>query len=244
MTDISVKIRAEQLGKDLDNLSISLENELNQAVLDLANTAYAHIVANAQKNLKSTRQDYLRNLSFTDLGNNSYLISLEGTGPNAVEEGYGSFDMKPGLLGSKKISANGEPWVKTNKDGKKYAHVPFSHHPTAKGSDPLIKSIQQLTAKNKQGSIQKLTKIFEDEFGKPISGKVAVAKSDISILNNMTKFQHVSEKGKVSSLYMTFRTVSENSDGWIHPGHEGMHFFQEAEKYIEDQLDLIIKTLL
>lgn len=250
MTDISMKFLADKLGKDLENISKTLETQLNQAVADAANAAYANIIANAQQQLTGTRQDYLKSLNFTKLGDNSYLISLEGKHANAIEDGFVGFDMKTGMLNSTKIvqvgSRAGEKWVKKNKEGKKYATVPFEHSPFSKvpKTGDLAKDIKKLTALNRQGIQQKLTSTFKDDLGKPLVGKVATASSEIAKLDKMTKFQHVSEKGKVSSIYMTFRRVSEDSDGWFHKGYKGLHAFEQAEAYVERELENILNTLL
>lgn len=249
MGDFSLKFKADQLGKDLEIASIEIEDELNQAISDLAHAAYASIVADAQKELNSTRVDYLKALSFDKLGDNEYLISLDGKAANATEDGYGSFDMKEKMLQSDKIVAGGsragQKWVRENAQGKKYAAVPFEHKATPKkATGDLAADIRNLTATNRRGRKQKINRTFKDEQGKPLVGKVATATSENPILNKITKFQHVSEKGAVSSIYMSWRMVSEDSTGFIHPGYEGVHLFSEAEKFVEDQLEQIVKTLL
>lgn len=249
--DISFKIKAEELGKDLDYLTKELEAEINLAVENLANAAFAHIVSKAQQELSySKRKDYIKGLKLDKLGNNSYLISLEGDWSNKIEDGFSSYDMKPGMLNSEKIveigSRAGQKWVQESEEGTKYAHVPFEHHPHGEAtSSDLQQELKKMTAYNKQGLKQKVTKIFKDDFGKPMSGKVASqVASEHPFLQNLTKFQHINEKGTVSNLYMTWRTVSEKSSGWINPGYEGLDAFASAEKWVEEQMDLIIQTLL
>ncbi len=250
MADISLKLRADELGKSLEDLAVEVEMELEAAVQNLAQAAYASIMAKAEAELSSTRQDYTSNLDFTPLGDGSYLISLIGSAANSLEDGYSGFDMVPGMLNSNKTvqtgSRSGEKWVKTNQEGKKYAHVPFEHKPYSKEpkSSDLNAEIKRLTSTNRSGAEQKLTKMFADIDGSPLSGKVATARSDNKLLDQITKYQHVSDTGKVSSLYMTFRTVSEDSAGWKHPGWKGLKAFEEAERWVEKELDLIIETLL
>lgn len=249
-SDISVKFIATQLGKDLENAVPRVIDEINQAVADLANAAYASILANAQQQLQSTRQDYISGLNFTKLGDDSYLISLSGEMSNRLEEGFPAYDMKPGMLGSKKIvgvgSRAGEPWVQENKQGKKFAHVPFEHHPFSKAgkTGDLSADIKKLLAFNRQGVRQKITKTFTDDLGKPLAGKVATAIDATGNLENLVKMQHISEKGRVSSVYMTFRTISEDSTGWKHPGYSGLGAFADAEKFVEAELENIIRILL
>lgn len=247
MADISLKIRAEALGKSLDGLADELESELTDAVQNLAESAYSFIISEAQQKLKSTRQDYLAGLTFDRLDDSSWLISLEGTWPNMVEGGFGPMDLKETLLNSKKIvnvgSRAGSPWVRIGQDGKKYAAVPFEEKQSAMPTD-LANAMKGMSAKNTQGRMQKITKIFKGEGGNPLEGKVAVAMSKNPMLNAMVKYQHVNEKGSVSSLYMNYRIISENSDGWNHPGYHGLNAFLAAQTWIEQEMDNIIKILL
>lgn len=249
MSDINFKFRADQLGKDIEAATPKVIEEINQAVADLAHASYAAILAKAQEQLSGTRQDYVSGLQFDKLGDDSYLISLSGDLANRIEEGFGPYDMKPGMLGSKKIvgvgSRSGQPWVRQGKDGQKYAAVPFEHSPSKpKQTGNLENDIKKLLAFNRQGSLQKITKTFTDDLGKPLAGKVATAHNAEGNLEGLVKFQHVAESGRVSSMYMTWRIVSEKSTGWKHPGYAGLKAFAEAEDYITKELDNIIKTLL
>jgi len=253
MSDFNLKLLAEELGKSIENLAPQIEQELNDAVRDVANAAHAMIIARVQGMTMDpkNRQDYLKALKFEQLSPNAYLIFLDGDWPNKLEEGYGGYSIKDQLLSSKKIvqvgSRAGEPWVRTGAQGQKYAAVPFEHKPHSKdkGSGNLADDIKKMTAMNRAGREQKITKVFKDLDGNPIVGKVATSSNtDNQFLKGLTKYQHVSESGKVSSVYMTYRIVSENSSGWNHPGFDGYGIFREAEAFVEKELDNIIKTLL
>ena len=173
---------------------------------------------------------------------------------NKFEDGFPAYDMKSQLLSSDKTvkvgKRAGEKWVRTNKDGKKYAAVPFSHKPFSKeisaGAGGLAGMLKKQKVMNRSGEEQPFTKIFNDLDGNPLSGKVATLGSDMDSpnLNNMVKYQHVSDKGSVSSVYMTYRMISESSSGWQHPGFKGYGIFDKMEKQIQDELENIIKNLL
>lgn len=255
MGDFNIKIMAEQLGKDLENAAESVTKELQAAVRNVADAAYASIIAQTQASSMSdpNKKDYLNGLKFQSLGNDSYLIFLDGSFPNMLEEGSGPFSIKDNLLKSTKTvqtgNRKGEPWVRTNKDGGKYAAVPFEKKKNSKPTGNLGDDIKTLMAMNRQGKAQNITKTFTDDFGKPISGKVATAtaanNSGISPqLEGMVKYQSVSKKGRVSSSYVVYRMVSEDSDGWMHPGLPGYKFFETVEKDVESELENIIKLLL
>ena len=80
MADFSIKFKAEELGKTLDNIGEQLEQELQEAVSDLAYGAYAKIASDAQVQISSpdNRQEYLKSLEVVELGPGSYLVTLNG----------------------------------------------------------------------------------------------------------------------------------------------------------------------
>lgn len=251
--DIEIKMIADQLGKSLENMAPQVEAELHAAVENLANAAYAAMVSKIQSMSMDpkNRQDYLKALKFQDLGDSTWLIYLDGEWATKLEEGYGPYSIKDALLASEKVvgvgSRSGQPWVRKRKDGKKFAAVPFEHKPMSgeKMSGDLSQDIKSILVKNRAGKEQAITKIFKDLEGKPLSGKVAVGgKHENPNLSGLTKYQFVHPSGKVSSVYMTFRIVSEDSQGWQHPGHPGYQLFEEAEKYVQGELKNILNTLL
>lgn len=252
MSDISLKVRAEALGKSIENLAPQVEEEINAAVKNLAWAAYVSMQGAIQKMNVSqkNRADYLKGLKFEDLGDDSYLIYLDGEWANKLEQGFGSYSIRDQLLKSTKIvgvgSRAGEPWVRKGKEGQKYAAVPFEHKPHA-GSGDLAKDLKTMMAKGMNGVVQPISQVFKNAEGKPLSGKVAsMAKGDAPTKNleGLTKYQYVHPSGKVSSVYMTYRMVSENGKDWVHPGHKGYQLFKEAQDFVEKQMDQIIQTLV
>lgn len=255
MADFSLKFTADKLGKSIENLAPALERELESAVASLAEVTYANIVSQAQSKITKDgmRRDYLNGLKFEKMGDNTYLIYLDGKWPNEIEDGVPSFDMKKTHLASKKIVGvgprAGEPWVKTAKDGHKYASVPMEHKPFQAKAGDLDAEIKKMETINKQGKLQKVTEIFKQMDGSPMAGKVFAAAKDefpdlAQNLQGLVKYQYVHDSGKVTSLYTTYRVISEKSNGWIHPGYPAMNFFDEAEKYVAQELENIVKQLL
>lgn len=254
MADIKLKLIADQLGKSLENLAPWVEQELASAIENVSQAAHSAMIAKLQSmsvNPKN-RQDYLRALNYRKIDNNNYLIFLDGDWPNKLESGFSPYSIKDQLLKSTKVvgvgSRAGKPWVRTSSQGKKYAAVPFEHKPFSKdkgqGGD-LAESIKQIMIPNMKGKAQKITSVMKDLEGNALRGKVAVVDEHSNpLLSGLTKYQFVHETGKVSSIYMTFRMVHEDSTGWQHPGHKGYHIFKEAEEFIESELENIINTLL
>jgi hypothetical protein len=255
MADIKLSVRAEALGESLDNLGYRIEEELKAAVKNLADTAYNSMIADVQMSpwMRDTeKKQYQNALKFQNLGDDNYLIYLDGDEANKLEDGVPSYVMNPGMLSSEKIvnvgSRAGQPWVRKNKKGEKYAAVPFTHHPMSKapGND-LATAIKGILVKNAQGVDQKITQIFRDVDGNALSGKVAVAsefETPIQNLQGLTKYQSISPTGKVSSVYMTYRTITEKGKAWIMPARPGFHLFKKTQEYIEQELDNIIRTIV
>lgn len=251
--EIDIFLKADELGVSLERLSEEVISDLQDAVKDAAYGAYAKIVATAQEKLHSTRQDYLKGLSINQIGEGSYLISLDGSFPNAIEVGMPPKDLKSAMLGSTKSVAVGSraglPWVQKGKDGQKFAHVPMQKNPksaTPKGRD-MAEALKSLKAYNKRGRKQKITSTFKDAFGNPMQGKVAVAKdTGVKNLENLVKYQKVTTtktgKKRVDSAYVVYRTVSEDGKPWMHPGMKPLNAFEEAEKWLDAEIANILKV--
>lgn len=61
----------------------------------------------------------------------------------------------------------------------------------------------------------------------------------------LTKFQHMNESGtKPVSSFLTFRTVSEKSSGWIHPGFGGVKAFDALPSLTDAEINKIIEKIL
>lgn len=261
MADIDIKIKAQELGLALYSLAESLEGEFNQSIADIAHGAHARIIAEAQEKLHSTRQDYLKGLSFEKIGKNEYLISLDGDFANALEKGWAPYDMRTSLLKSKKTvsvgSRAGLPWVQLSKKGKKFAHVPLEKKPTnSGGATDLASAMRNIKIENAAGKKQRITQIFKDINGNPMEGKVAVARgltADIGAgfkdLEALTKYQRVYKneqtgKERVESTYISYRTISENGSGWMNKGNDGLKAFEQTEQWIDKQIEAILKYYL
>ncbi len=250
MPTIDFYLKAEELGKDISNLSDEIEAAINQAVSDVAKGAYAEAIRLANKKLKTTRQDYVQALRLEQIDDNIYILSLDGRLANATEDGYGTFDMKPGLI-------NG-PKSKVSKEGFRYNTVPFFHSPNSKAplsdyGEFLRSQVKEIIKKNK------LNRVFKNpDGGKPLQGVVArVKNTGIKDLEGLVKIQKTYEK-TTQSIYMTFRRVSSKSglpdpqrqilmgpsDAWIHPGYQGAKIFPLIEDYIQEEFENIITTLL
>lgn len=253
--EFSVTIKADELELELNRIAGDAEEAFNAALGDLASATYARIVASAQEKLHSTGKEYLQGLSFDKISDNHYVISLEGRWQEKLEAGFPGYSMKDTLLKSDKILETGgragQPWVQTSKKGHKYAHVPMEKKPFSKapGATDLGALIQGLKAPNAKGRMQNFTSVFKDKSGSPMQGKVAVAQNTgVKDLEGLVKYQktYTKDNGKqtTQSLYVLYRTISENPEAnsdWNHPGWSGLKAFPEAEEYLERELENLLR---
>lgn len=237
--DLSIKTR--DLVGDISLIAEATIVQLENAIAIVAKNAYAEAVRQAQARLKTTQRDYIRALQLNDLGDNIYILSLEGKHANSIEAGFAGFDMKPGLLNGPKAKI-----VKSGKNkGKKYATVPFFYQP--KGKSPLSekgemlrREVQRLIKENKTGNT-----ILNPSTGRPVQGYAARFKNTgVKDLEGLVKIQKTYDK-RTQSTYMSFRRVSENSDKskWIHPGYTGAKIFPYLESYIDREAQIIINSM-
>ncbi len=251
-TEIDIQIVIDDT-KVPEKMTDKVDEIMQQAIKDVAQGAYANIIAQAQAGLKSTRQDYLKGLSFTKLSDNEYLITLDGTFANALETGFAPYDMREKMLQSKKIveigPRSGEPWVQQGKKGK-FAHVPFQQQPFSKAPEAqdMAQLIKKVEVTNARGRKQKITSIFKDISGKALEGEVARAPKG-SDLAGLVKYQKIYENAKTGKkrtegIYILYRTISENSPGWQHPGFSGLLAFSKTEEWVRKELENILKSFL
>lgn len=106
----------------------AVEQEMKAAVRDLSAMTLAHIKEKVQRELHTTRDKYNKALSTEEVdGGELWVINLDMKQAGWIEEGLKPHEMIADMLKSKKVGKNGKPWVKTSKDGSKYASVAFDH---------------------------------------------------------------------------------------------------------------------
>jgi len=185
----------------------------------------------AMNNLHQSRDEYIRNIILVDRGRGIGTVVLTGSLPNKIEQGAGSWDMKPALL-----SGRG---AKQGKNGK-YNTVPFQHAAsTSLGENPnfnkpLPKAVNDVIKKKKQEipvagggrrseglKAGEIPKPFDVPITKtvkmPVSGRFVEYSHKHSIYEGVTRQKDPKTN---QNSYFSFRRVSENSDpaSWIHPG--------------------------
>lgn len=204
----------------------------------------------AQDRLKSARGDYIRglqeDLSFQANGEMDYQINLVGWLPNAVEGGMAPYDMKPILLNGPAAAKN----------GGRYMTVPFRHYKDSQSAERMNKAPnykQDLQKVLKQSGLGKIKKNLQ---GKPLSGKVGVARGTDSYIKKLKPhhknsiFEGLTQTQKTygnstQSQLTTFRRVSRNSapESWLHPGINAANLRFELTDWINEQVETMLKEI-
>lgn len=105
-----------------------------KVVDDVTRLLIHNIRSMAIKQLKQTRNEYLRSLKWVDKGKLRNAVVLMGTLPNMIESGAGAYDIKKGFEKSNK--------VKYSKDGNWYLTIPFRYAtPNALGENPVFTAV-------------------------------------------------------------------------------------------------------
>lgn len=238
MPDLRFDIDIKTLTDGFGNAKKELEKDLKKAVGGLASMTHAKVNELANNDLKSLSKKYKDALSFQQLEDNLWVVSLDMDKAGFIEDGRKSGFMQE-LLDS--------PKAKTSKDGNKYLSIPFEHskNPTEQSSQAKALT-DEIRAELKKRDIPYRSKLEYHSDGSPKLGLLHRFNIESARLKDTHKdsplkgvaiYQRKNEKtGKVRRDIMTFRTISSKSkeEGrWIHPGMMGKFLFEKAWRWAE-----------
>ncbi len=204
---------------------------LSQAVLAVAQQAsidWKEGVARA-KLWDGEKKSYMQSITWTRTGQFSAVVSSDYRYADDIETGRPARDLKKMLDTSMK--------VRTSKKGVRYMIIPFRHGTPGSNNNPMPKETY------KESRMLPASRVTS--MGRRISGLHAVDRHTRKLLtvaqrnyswggrlqspsknhNGMVRFDTSSGKAK-SSLYLTFRVMSEKSTGWIIPAQPGQHIIK------------------
>lgn len=230
MVEVSVRLA------DMD-VSLAMEPLFNQAVAEAINTTLLVIKdkwqQEAQNKLNSTRMDYLMGLNFDSIEypfeNDPFkgAVTLLGKWPNMLEQGFPAFDMKTGFAGSsKRIATKGGGWL---------LRIPMRHSTPGAflHGRPMPPDIYAAARRLPHwGSLR-------------VSGGEQTSWTGYqhrsNIYDRLTRVQH-NYGSRTQSTYMTWRTVSNNSDpkSWWHPGFVGVHIAESLESFAKTTFQRVL----
>lgn len=235
----------------------ALSPEVTQRVLaDIADAARAEWIRIAGAELFTTRRDYLAGIQPVEIKPGMAIISLVGQLPNIIEEGMDALDMHDTLLGPNvPISEPGRygKHLKVMPGGGLgyYRAIPFRHGSPGSGGavgQPMgrqysghqaVEDAKKL-GKKVYGAAKKLAATTSEPMGKTAYGGRLPAglapklrshhKTDI--FAGMIREEKTYEKA-TQSQYMTFRTISTGSPGWLRPATPGRFYSQQVGEYVQ-----------
>lgn len=235
----------------IDEFSLNAEQAnqiIKAAVKAVTMEMHRNWIAAAERELKSTRNGYVRGLLVADDGMFANTITLVGVLNNMVENGVSAFDMKNGFMKSAK--------VKFNKKGGWYLTIPLRQAtPDAIGESEVFAGIMPIEVynlvKGKAPTItsetNKTIKTGESLSAKEIPTQFQAPKTRASVTNEIINktFDAYTHKSSIyaglnktqklyenanQSTYNSFRRVGANSDpmAFIHSGIKQHNLSQQA----------------
>jgi hypothetical protein len=226
---LRISIDAAALAKEFKEFAAEVERDIKAGVANLATITHAKVKEMAATELKSSREAFMNSLSFEEVTEGVWMVSVDAKAL-WVEEGIPSgFDMKPGLL------KEGYP----SKKGGKYRIVPFEHTKApSQMTQPARDIVSKLRTELKKKKIP-FKKVEYNADGSPRLGRIhslnlpsqIPGKGNTKALKGVSIYQTLTKSGSVRRDILTFRTVTngESSSGkWIHPGLEPKKFLDRA----------------
>lgn len=239
MADIRIRHAGRAFGREVVEITEELSNlvDMSQAMLpeEMGRFVYAQWVSLAQQRLTSSRDVYLRALSEPEVHGGRVRITLsdaESPLPLWVEEGVEGFDLKAAM------ASRGERII-----------IPFEHAgPGSKGGMPLGLGYRRALGRAAAGAIgRKLHEVMSKYTGKRLRKMVArigpqLPQHQRPIYAGMQRSGRKNAPGGVQ--YTTFRSMSQNSTGWIHPGIEARHLAEDAVASLDEAIDEMVESMV
>lgn len=250
-------VTLQGLDEFLELLKLSVEGtqNYNMMALEAADEIYRLWRESATNRLNSSRADYLRHLKRPSFTNQGIEVSLDttynfrsGNFPIWVELGKEPYDVGKLILDR---SAN------ISKDGTRYKRVPFKQTPAPRGgARPAFgHKSTPMGFGYRSGARGKITPYSPDVVNKRqlegaykdwrAAGQRAEAGEQLRSLSSRHSGPiYNRQQPDVSGVGgVTFRTVTDNSEGWIHPGIQGRHLAEDAmRKFNQQQRGGIVVT--
>ena len=242
---LRISIDAAALAKEFKEFAAEVERDIKAGVANLATITHAKVKEMAATELKSSREAFMNSLSFEELADGIWIVSVDEKAL-WVEEGIPpNTDMKPALLKN----------AETSKSGGKYKIIPFEHSKAPSQMTQSAKNIvSQLKTELKKANVPFKT-IERNSDGSPRLGKLhslnlpsqIPGKGNTPALHGVSIYQTM--KGNaVKRDIMTFRTVTDGpgSQGkWIHPGLTAKKFLDRAASWAESEFfEMILPEIM
>lgn len=240
----------------------------NQAMRLAIKAARAEWVRLAQTTLRSTMQTYINGIQQPEVEPGRASVALVGVLPNALEHGQKSYDMHATLLGPGVPvvpRGSGLPGKYARKNGKGYYRfIPFRHggptsvgqagaamgaayggHAAVADAMALGRAIQK-EAKRLKPSVMDPLRPGKTMWGGSLPAGMAPKLREhhaTDIYAGMVKVQKTYKKA-AQNQYMTFRTISTGSKGWVRKATVGLNLNAKVRTFVEGILPSIIGAIM
>ncbi len=236
-------------------------DDRSRIVHGIAASARAHWISLAQSRLRSSSRDYIQGIT-EDIGDEHATLTLEGTVPNMVEQGWTGGDLRQWLLHG--------PNTKQGKNGP-YNVIPFGHGTPGTGGrnvgTPMPADIHAAAKKlaptlSRPGKVESKpgrTVVYGERLHpgstnvSAVAHKLLTTKSKpwhaTSIFMGMIREGKRFASGKVQTTgYKSFRTISltDRAPGkhWFHPGIKARRLANEVIDHVEKIAAQIVTSSL
>jgi hypothetical protein len=234
-------------------LAALTEDILAGALADIAESARNHWIGLAGKELVTSRRTYIEGIQPTEYMKGMAIVTLLGSMPNAIENDMPETDLHDTFLGSNVPTVEpGERGKHAKKDGTGYyRYIPFRHAtPASTGAvgNPMGRSYGKMmgtdNARALGEAVYKQAKKLKTTTGMPggpmqwggrlKAGLAPLLKPhhSVDIYASMYRMSKTYAKA-TQQHYMTFRTISTGSPGWIRPRTEGKHYAEKTADFVE-----------
>lgn len=250
-------VEIENLDQMIPNEVLDMLNpEATQEILsNIADAARNEWIRLAGEGLFTSRGDYIAGIQPVEMKSGMAVITLVGVLANLIEEGMDTLDMHDTLLGPDvPISEPGEygKHIKFMPGGGMgyYRSIPFRHgtpesggavgQPMGRqyGGHEAVEDAKKL-GKAVYDAAKKLKGTTSDEFKTKYGGRLKAGMApklkphhSTDIFAGMIKERKTYEKAR-QSQYMTFRTISTGSPGWIRPATTGKFYSQQVGAFVQ-----------
>jgi hypothetical protein len=225
-----LNIDISEITKEFESIKKEVAEAVQTGAESLAHIVHAKINEIATDKLNTRAKTYKENVTFEEVQKNVWIVTLLEPAM-WIEDGQKPYDMKETLLAKN---------AKIGKTGKRYKHIPMDKaKPPSQQSENANKLTNQIKEHLRANKIP-FRKIEVDEKGSPrlgllhkfslASDKPSVRSKD-PVLKNVQIYQTKDSTGNIRRDVMTFRTISDNSDNWQHPGLEGVNIFEDAYEW-------------
>jgi hypothetical protein len=247
MPDFKIEIDGESISKQFGDLKLEVEASIKTAMGALAASTHAKVIELATEKLGTTRDIYTNALSFEQLSENMWVVSLDMQKAGWLEDGRKSGWMEELLKGKSS---------KVGKNGQRYAVIPFEHSkPPSKQAPSAQRFTQEIRKFLKEKEIN-YKKIEYNNDGSPKMGLLHSFKEGIGkeiypshmakhdVFKGLSIYQSKDKKtGKMRRDVMTFRIISESQRGsgmWNHPGRSGEFIIDKAYDWALKELENVV----